>query len=78
MPLVDTPQLKHAIPIDLDNLALEVICYPCILRIFREKGIRMLFKELEIKPCGLGSRIRDMESYLISFLGESLVSRGMN
>ena len=32
---------------------------------------------LEIKPCGLGSRIRDMEAEwrLIKFLGESLVSR---
>ena len=41
MPFVDTPQLNHAIPIDLDNLALELICYPCILRIFRKKGIRV-------------------------------------
>ena len=36
-----------------------------------------LLNALEIKPYWLGSRIRDMdaESHLISFLGESLVSR---
>ena len=32
------------------------------------------YVKLEIKPCGLGSRIRDMEAELISFL-ESVVSR---
>ena len=43
--------------------------------------IGLFYKELEIKPCGLGSKIRDMVAewrlriITHKFLGESLVSR---
>ena len=51
--------------------------YYTVAKVFLKSNLNTL----EIKPCELGSRIRDMEAewrlrvILISFLGESLVSR---
>ena len=37
-----------------------------------EKKVDLIFEKLEIKPCGLGSRIQCMEELVLNFLNHNL------